>query len=201
MNQPNQGWSDSAAMVEFLHQENDDRRRAVLSRSLELSSGRPFANHPGKNQPARSRAQLKVVGRDSGSPKATLRVWGRIFGTWAGFLVIFPKSSLYYCLHREKRWCRFAIGSLSDAVALCFAESPPEFMLNIVESKITCWALENYSWCLCLLRLCPLLRNYMKLWVLFCACLVACKEYWNSDSHSFYSELPKNSVETGYPGL
>ena len=57
---------------------------------------------------ARSRAQLKVVGRDSGSPKATLRVWRRIFGAWAGFLVIFPKSSSRLLPSSGCNW--FAVG-------------------------------------------------------------------------------------------
>lgn len=40
---------------------------------------------------ARSRAQLKVVGRDSGSPKATLRVWRRIFWCLSRVSCHFPE--------------------------------------------------------------------------------------------------------------
>ena len=106
--------------------------RAVLPRSRELSSGRPFANHPGKNQPAR----LQGPERNS-KLSAVILVLRRQHSEFEGEFLVhepgflsFSRSLLRdYCLHPV------AIGSLSDAVALCFAESPPEFMLNIVEQN------------------------------------------------------------------
>ena len=136
MNQPasgDQSGSDSAAMVEF-HQENDGRRRAgpCCPEVVNFQAAAPFANHPGKNQPAR----LQGPERNS-KLSAVILVLRRQHSEFEGEFLVpepgflsFSRSLLRdYCLHPV------AIGSLSDAVALCFAESPPEFMLNIVEQN------------------------------------------------------------------
>lgn len=167
MNQPasgDQSGSDSAAMVEFLHQEN------------ELSSGRPFANHHGKNQPAR----LQGPERNSKLSAVVLvlrRQHSEFEGeflvpepSWAGFLVIFPKSSSRLLPSSGCNW---------RTVGCCGPLLCGE--LNIVEQN---HVLSRWELFMMFMPL-EIMRIIEKLWVLFCVCLVACKEYWNSDSHSF----------------